>query len=67
MLLRESLGRADAAAAVEAAVARALRSGVRTADLVPGLDAAAARAEGLALVGTREATDAIVEQLLGLP
>ena len=41
--------------------------GVRTADLAPGLDAAAARAEGLTLVGTREATDAVVEQLLSLP
>ena len=67
MLLRESLGRAEAAAAVEGAVSRALRSGVRTADLAPGLDAAAARAEGLTLVGTREATDAVVEQLLSLP
>ena len=40
--------------------------GVRTADLAPGLDAAGARAAGLTLVGTREATDAIVEQLLSV-
>jgi 3-isopropylmalate dehydrogenase len=66
MLLRESLGRADAAAAVERAVAHTIRMGVRTADLAPGLDAAGARAAGLTLVGTREATDAIVEQLLSV-
>ena len=64
MLLRESLGRDDAASAVERAVAAAVRAGVRTADLAGGLDAAAARAAGLRLVGTREATDAIVEALL---
>ena len=34
--------------------------------LVPGLDAAGARAAGFTLAGTREATDAIVEQLLSL-
>jgi len=66
MLLRESLGRADAAAAVEQAVANTIRMGVRTADLAPGLDAAGARAAGFTLAGTREATDAIVEQLLSL-
>jgi 3-isopropylmalate dehydrogenase len=66
MLLRESLGRADAAAAVERAVANTIRVGVRTADLAPGLDAASARAAGLTLAGTREATDAIVEQLLSV-
>jgi 3-isopropylmalate dehydrogenase len=35
MLLRSSLGRADAAAAIEAAVGRTLDDGFRTADLVP--------------------------------
>ena len=64
MLLRESLGRSEAAAAVEAAVAAAVRAGIRTADIAGGLDAAGARAAGLRLVGTREATDAIVEALL---
>jgi 3-isopropylmalate dehydrogenase len=64
MMLRESLGRPEAAAAVEAAVASAVRGGVRTADLVGKLDAAGARAAGLRLFGTREATDAIVEALL---
>ncbi len=64
MMLRESLGRPEAAAAVEAAVATAVRSGARTADLAGKLDAAGARAAGLHLVGTREATDAIVEALL---
>ena len=64
MMLRESLGRPEAAAAVEAAVATAVRSGARTADLAGKLDAAGARAAGLRLVGTREATDAIVEALL---
>ena len=64
MMLRESLGRPEAAAAVEAAVATAVRSGARTADLAGKLDAAGARAAGLHLVGTREATDAIVEELL---
>ncbi|MFM8915146.1 MAG: 3-isopropylmalate dehydrogenase [Candidatus Limnocylindrus sp.] len=66
MLLRESLGRTEAAAAVERAVAHTIRMGVRTADLAPGLDAAGARAAGLTLAGTREATDAIVEQLLSV-
>jgi len=66
MMLRESLGRADAAAAVEQAVANTIRMGVRTADLAPGLDAAGARAAGFTLAGTCEATDAIVEQLLSL-
>ncbi|MEY4388443.1 MAG: 3-isopropylmalate dehydrogenase [Chloroflexota bacterium] len=64
MLLRESLGRPESAAAVERAVAATIAAGVRTADLLPGVDAGAARAAGLAPVGTREAADAIVEQLL---
>jgi 3-isopropylmalate dehydrogenase len=64
MMLRESLGHADAALAVEAAVAAAVRAGARTADLAGGADAAALKAAGLTLVGTREATDLIVEQVL---
>ena len=64
MMLRESLGHPDAALAVEAAVAAAVRAGARTADLAGGADAAALKAAGLTLVGTREATDLIVEQVL---
>jgi 3-isopropylmalate dehydrogenase len=64
MMLRDSLGHADAALAVEAAVAAAVRAGARTADLAGGADAVALKAAGLTLVGTREATDLIVEQVL---
>jgi len=64
MMLRESLGHPEAAAAVEAAVAGAIRAGARTADLAGGGDAASLKAAGLTLVGTREATDLIVEQVL---
>ncbi|MGA1353858.1 MAG: 3-isopropylmalate dehydrogenase [Candidatus Limnocylindrus sp.] len=64
MMLRESLGHPEAAAAVEAAVAGAIRAGARTADLAGGGDAASLKAVGLTLVGTREATDLIVEQVL---
>ena len=63
MLLRWSLGRAAAAAAVEAAVARTLDDGLRTPDLMP-LDPAAA--EGLTPVGTRAMTEAIVARLSGV-
>ena len=59
MLLRSSLGRDDAAAAVEAAVDGALAAGLRTADLVPG---GAAR-DGERVVGTRELTDAIAARI----
>jgi 3-isopropylmalate dehydrogenase len=54
MLLRWSLGRADAADAVEAAVSRALDDGFRTRDL---------GADSSRLVGTRAMTDAILERL----
>jgi 3-isopropylmalate dehydrogenase len=59
MLLRLSLGREDAAGAVEGAVSAALDAGYRTADLVPpsGVDA------GLRRVGTTEMTAAIVERI----
>ena len=59
MLLRSSLGRDDAAAAVEAAVDGALAAGLRTADLVPG---GAAR-DGERVVGTGELTEAIAARI----
>ena len=59
MLLRLSLGRDDAATAVEAAVSGALDAGFRTADLVPpGADEGAIRR-----VGTRGMTAAILERV----
>jgi 3-isopropylmalate dehydrogenase len=60
MLLRWSLGRADAADAVEAAVGRTLDDGFRTADLWPR-DAALARA--CTRVGTVAMADAIVARI----
>jgi 3-isopropylmalate dehydrogenase len=66
MMLRESLGHVDAALAVEEAVAATVRAGARTADLAGGADAAALKLAGLTLVGTREATDLIVEQVLSV-
>jgi 3-isopropylmalate dehydrogenase len=59
MLLRWSLGRADAAVAVEAAVRSALRDGRRTLDLVPSGDGA----EGVSVVGTEAFTRAVIERL----
>jgi 3-isopropylmalate dehydrogenase len=56
MMLRTSLGRADAADAIEAAVARTLEAGWRTADL-------AAPADGLTVVGTNGFAAAVVEAL----
>jgi 3-isopropylmalate dehydrogenase len=56
MLLRWSLGREDAAAAVEAAVAGALDQGYRTADLLPP----GGTTDGLTHVGTAAMTEAIV-------
>jgi 3-isopropylmalate dehydrogenase len=59
MLLRLSLGREDAAAAVEAAVSATLDDGFRTADLIPSSgDEGAIRR-----VGTAAMTEAIVERL----
>ena len=55
MLLRWSLGRADAADAVEAAVAATLDAGLRTADLGDGGDHRS--------VGTREMAAAIAERV----
>jgi len=59
MLLRLSLGRADAAAAIEAAVSRTLEDGFRTADLVPP----SGDETGLQRVGTVGMTTAIVERI----
>ena len=59
MLLRLSLGREDAAAALEEAVSRALDHGFRTADLVPPNG----DETGLRRVGTIEMTEAIVERI----
>ncbi len=63
MLLRWSLGRPDAAAMIEGAVARALDDGLRTPDLMP-VDTAAS--DGLRPVGTRAMTEAIVARLSGV-
>jgi 3-isopropylmalate dehydrogenase len=59
MLLRWSLGLEGAAVAVEAAVAAAIDSGYRTADLIP----TNGDRTGLHVVGTTAMTDAIVERL----
>ncbi len=59
MLLRWSLGREDAAAAVEAAVAAALDGGARTADLLP----AGGPTDGLREVGTTAMADAVLAAL----
>jgi len=60
MMLRWSLGRPDAAAAVEDAVARALDDGFRTRDLLPAHPAASS---ALTLVGTREMARAIGDRI----
>ena len=60
MLLRWSLGQADAAAAIEAAVSQAIDDGFRTADLWP---ADAAPTAGLTRVGTAAMTEAIVDRI----
>ncbi len=59
MLLRTSLGRADAAAAVEEAVDRALDDGWRTADLADPADVT----DGLVVVGTTAFATAVIEAL----
>jgi len=59
MLLRWSLGRDDAAASLESAVASALDDGFRTADLIPPRVGEA----GLERVGTRDMTAAIVDRI----
>jgi 3-isopropylmalate dehydrogenase len=60
MLLRLSLGQADAADAVERAVAAALDAGYRTPDLWPR---SAGTAESCTRVGTVEMADAIVARI----
>jgi 3-isopropylmalate dehydrogenase len=60
MLLRWSLGRAEAADAVEAAVTDALADGIRTRDLVPADPEAAA---ACTVVGTREMARIIGERI----
>jgi len=60
MLLRWSLGQADAAAAVEAAVSRVIDDGFRTADLWPAEGGSTA---GLTRVGTAAMTQAIVDRI----
>jgi len=60
MLLRTSLGREDAAGAIEAAVSRALDDGWRTADLADPADPT----DGLVVVGTTGFATAVVEALV---
>src|SRR5262249_8448965 len=59
MLLRTSLGRSDAADAIEAAVAPALADGWRTADLADPANPT----DGLVVVGTTAFATAVVEAL----
>jgi len=59
MLLRTSLGRADAADAVETAVGRALDDGWRTADLADPVDPT----DGLVVIGTTAFATAVIEAL----
>jgi 3-isopropylmalate dehydrogenase len=59
MLLRLSLGRGDAADAVEAAVGQALDDGWRTGDLANAADGD----DGLVVVGTRAMATAVIERL----
>jgi 3-isopropylmalate dehydrogenase len=59
MLVRQSLGRGDAAAAIEAAVARALDDGWRTGDLAD----AANPDDGLVVVGTTAFATAVIDRL----
>jgi hypothetical protein len=63
MLCRWSLGREDAANAIEAAVADVLAAGVRTRDLVPGTDAGEPGSDGLEIVGTSGMARAIGERI----
>jgi 3-isopropylmalate dehydrogenase len=60
MLLRWSLGRGEAADALEAAVGQALDDGYRTADLMP---ADGRTGDSLKRVGTVKMTDAIVDRI----
>jgi 3-isopropylmalate dehydrogenase len=59
MLLRTSLGRVDAANAIEAAITRTLGDGWRTADLADASDST----DGLVVVGTTAFATAVIEAL----
>jgi 3-isopropylmalate dehydrogenase len=59
MLLRLSLGRDDAAAAIEAAVSAALDAGWRTGDLADARDGS----DGLVVVGTTAFATAVIDML----
>ena len=59
MMLRTSLGQADAAGAIEAAVGKALADGWRTGDLADASDPT----DGLVVVGTTGFATAVVEAL----
>jgi 3-isopropylmalate dehydrogenase len=61
MLLRLSLGRADAADAIEAAVSGALADGWRTGDLADARDTH----DGLVVVGTTAFATAVIDVLAG--
>jgi len=67
MLLRWSLGREDAAAAIEEAVAGVLADGYRTRDLVTLGEAEAAADGRLRVVGTQEMADAAAARLAAAP
>ena len=60
MMLRWSLGRPDAAAAIEDAVTGALDDGYRTRDLLPATDADEA---AVTVVGTREMARVIGDRI----
>jgi 3-isopropylmalate dehydrogenase len=59
MMLRTSLGQADAAAGIEAAVGVALANGWRTGDLAEASDPT----DGLVVVGTTAFATAVIEAL----
>ncbi len=60
MMLRWSLGQAEAADAIEAAVNGVLADGIRTKDLMPS---APAEAASCTVVGTREMARAIGDRI----
>jgi hypothetical protein len=59
-LLRHSLARADLAQAVDDAVVDVLRSGLRTADILPREARSSAADQTVRLVGTKDMGDAVV-------
>jgi 3-isopropylmalate dehydrogenase len=63
MLLRMSLGREEAASAIEAAVDRAVDDGWRTGDLASADDTA----DGLVVVGTTAFATAVIDRLRAVP